>query len=207
MATTRRITRLNQLDPRAHYTYADYLQWDFPERVELYKGRVWQLMPGPSRLHQEVSSRLTESLVGFIGGSGCRWYAAPFDVRLPVSTTGGTVDTVVQPDICIVCDRSKLDRRGCRGAPDWVVEILSPGNSKREMRHKFALYEEAGVPEYWVAAPTYQYIQQFTLLASGRYDRGTYFYPGDNLTSSRFPAWTVAVAEVFPEEMPSSDTD
>ena len=201
MQSTTRITQLSQLDPAAHYTYADYLKWDFPERVELYKGVVQQLLPAPSRQHQEISGNLTARIIDFFRNHACKWYAAPFDVRLPVKPkNGGGTDTVVQPDLCVVCDSDKLDRRGCHGAPDLVVEILSPGNSKREMRDKFALYEEAGVPEYWVVDPTHRNIQQFTLTDAGAYGRGTYYYEDDTLASSRFPDWKVAVEGVFPEE-------
>ena len=149
------VTDLSQLDPTKTYTYADYLTWQFQEFVELIKGRLMRPMAGPSRLHQVYSGNIYYQVRQLLQNSPCQVYTAPFDVRL--TTAGGNGDeqilTVVQPDICVVCDRAKLDDRGCLGAPDWIVEILSPGNTARDTRNKFDLYEESGVLEYWLVFP------------------------------------------------------
>jgi Uma2 family endonuclease len=147
------ITDPSQLDPEGFYTYADYLLWRFQERVELIRGKLFRMSPAPGRLHQEISTQLTRHLANFFAENPCRVYAAPFDVRLPVNRKSGQDTTVVQPDLCVVCDPSKLDERGCAGAPDLVIEILSPGNSQKEMGEKFQVYEEAGVREYWIVNP------------------------------------------------------
>lgn len=145
------ITSLSQLDLNSSYSYADYLKWKLKERIELIKGKIMEMSPAPTRFHQDISLRLTLQFAKALAGHPCRLYVAPFDVRFP--NENGKVKTVVQPDICVVCDHSKLDEKGCIGAPDLVVEILSPGNSKREMRDKFELYQEHKVKEYWIVSP------------------------------------------------------
>ena len=152
------ITSLNQLDFDKKYTYTDYLLWKFKERVELLQGRLFP-MAAPNAEHQLISSNLHGMLWSHLRNSTCNVYSAPFDVRLPLPpyrTADGKIDTVVQPDLCVICDLSKIDKQGCVGPPDLVVEILSPGNAQREMKEKFELYEQAGVLEYWIFMPNYQ---------------------------------------------------
>ena len=147
------ITDINQLDPSKRYTYADYLTWQFQERVELIKGWLYKMSPAPARKHQDVSIRMSSKIFNFLEGKKCRVYSAPFDVRLlnkEQSTVDNEIYSVVQPDICVVCDMSKLDKKGCLGAPDWIIEIASKGNSRKELETKFRLYEENGVLEYWI---------------------------------------------------------
>lgn len=144
------ITSLSQLDLNASYSYADYLTWRFTEYVELIKGRILRRMSAPSELHQEVSSNLQGEIYAYLKGKQCWVYAAPFDVRLVRSTGNGDaqVRTVVQPDITVLCDLNKRDKRGCIGAPDWIIEIVSPGSLVHDTRTKFELYAENGVAEY-----------------------------------------------------------
>ena len=141
------ITSLDQLDPDGTYTYADYLLWQFQERVELLRGKIHQ-MSVPSVKHQRISIRFSRLLTNALWQTPCQVFAAPFDVRLLRTREDKHVTTVVQPDLCVICDSSKLDDRGCNGAPDLIIEILSPGNSRTEMKDKFELYQEAGVLEY-----------------------------------------------------------
>lgn len=143
------ITSFSQLDPQGSYTYADYLLWKFEERIEILRGKISQ-MAAPNRSHQNVSMKLSLLLGNALWRSPCKVYAAPFDVRLTrINKAQNTqVTTVVQPDLCVICDPAKLDDRGCLGAPDLIVEILSPGNSRKEMKDKFEIYEENGVLEY-----------------------------------------------------------
>src|SRR5215217_1614082 len=147
------ITDINQLDLEGTYTYADYLLWRFEERLELIKGKIFKMSPAPNRRHQTILGHLHLPIGSFFKNHYCQVFLAPFDVRLPKknqNTSDGKIYTVVQPDLCIICDESKLDDRGCLGAPDLIVEILSPGNSRKEMDNKFELYEECGVREYWL---------------------------------------------------------
>src|SRR5690554_2567999 len=105
----------------------------------------------PRRIHQEISIIVSNKLYNFLKGNKCKVYSAPFDVRLPIkSKKHEDIDTVVQPDICVVCNPEKLDDLGCIGAPDLIVEILSPGNNRKELQNKYEVYEESGVKEYWI---------------------------------------------------------
>lgn len=123
------ITSLSQLDPNGSYTYADYLKWKFKEQIELIKGKIMEMSPAPTSLHQRISMKLTLEFAKNFDNHNCRLYAAPFDVRFPDKQ--GNIKTVVQPDLCVICDVSKIDLKGCIGAPDLIVEILSPGNTKK----------------------------------------------------------------------------
>ncbi|MDX1908270.1 MAG: Uma2 family endonuclease [Bacteroidia bacterium] len=190
------ITSLDQLDPNGTYTYADYLLWQFEERVELLRGKIRQ-MSAPSRRHQDISRNLSVSLGNALWKTTCKVYVAPFDVRLARKREDKDVITVVQPDLCVICDRSKLDDRGCNGAPDLIVEILSPGNSRTEMRDKFELYQEAGVLEYWIVSPTEKTIQVWKLNEQGYYIGLPPVVEGDLLSTPIVPNLAVNVTEVF----------
>lgn len=160
------ITNINQLDINGSYTYADYLLWQFTERVELIKGKIFAMSPAPVRRHQVISGKINRYLDRYFEFKNCGLYYAPFDVRLinfKKSTDDNQVVSVVQPDLCVVCDVSKLDDKGCIGAPDLIIEILSPGNSKKEMGVKFDLYEENAVKEYWIVNPSENSIFIYTL--------------------------------------------
>jgi Uma2 family endonuclease len=140
------------LDLSQEYSYADYLKWTFEDRVEMIKGKLFNMSPAPNLIHQRLSARIANQLFNFMKGKTCEVFTAPFDVRFPGrSKRNKDIDTVVQPDLCIICDPGvKLDKHGCLGAPDIAIEILSPGNSRRELDEKYRLYEESGVKEYWV---------------------------------------------------------
>ncbi|MDO9730352.1 Uma2 family endonuclease [Glaesserella parasuis] len=179
------ITSLSQLDLNGSYSYGDYLKWKFQERVEIIKGKIMAMSPVPNRLHQRISMKLTKAFLDVFDGHQCELYVAPFDVRFPDSN--GKIKTVVQPDLCVICDPNKLDEKGCIGAPDLIVEILSPGNSKREMKDKYELYQEQGVSEYWIVRPEEQHIQIY-VLENGRYIGVQPVVEGDVVTSIKFPA-------------------
>lgn len=144
------------------YTYADYLKWDSPERYELIDGEA-VLLAAPSTSHQLVSAELMRQLANFLEGKHCKAIAAPFDVRLfeKEDDSPEDVDTIVQPDITVICDGSKLDERGCKGAPELVMEIISPGSQRHDRLVKFNLYQRAGVGEFWLVDPVSSSIQVF----------------------------------------------
>lgn len=190
------ITDINQLDLNKVYSYADYLLWKFEERVELFKGKIYKMSPAPNLKHQTVSMNLTGEMYNIFKTHPCRFFSAPFDVRLPKKgKEDQEVFTVVQPDLCVVCDENKLDQRGCIGAPDLVIEILSPGNSKKEMKQKYELYEEAGVQEYWVVHPEDENITIFSL-QNGKYI-GLKPVVDDFINSPLFPQLKIHTDEVF----------
>lgn len=162
------------------YSYADYLTWQFEEMVELIRGKVFRKAAAPRRIHQKISGRVFNKIFNHLEGHLCEVYEAPFDVRLPLkSKKNEYIDTVVQPDICVICDPSKLDELGCVGAPDLIIEILSPGNNKKDLIHKYDVYQEAGVKEYWIIHPSEQTLLAYTLI-EGKYS------PSRLLTSSHF---------------------
>ena len=188
---------LANLDLNKVYTYADYYKWKFDERVELIKGYIFKMSPGPNRLHQEISGGISFQLQKFLERSPCKVYTAPFDVRFPrKSKADKDIITVLQPDICVVRDRSKLDDRGCIGAPDIVVEVLSPSNNKKELKNKYEIYEEAGVKEYWVVWPYEQTMIVYTL-TDGKFVSSPVISGGDILTSSVLPGFSLNISELF----------
>jgi Uma2 family endonuclease len=194
------ITSLDQLDLDKTYTYADYLTWQFKERVELWRGRIARMSPAPNIRHQEVSWELVRLLGNHLHRQHCKAFAAPVDVRLPLpkgAQKGGKTDTVVQPDICVVCDLSKLDDQGCNGAPDLVIEILSPGNTKREMKSKYELYESAGVQEYWLVHPVEEYVVVHILMESGTYQASKHLLEEEIIPSQVLPDLQLKAEDIF----------
>lgn len=146
------------------YTLADALAWDGPERIELIYGSPFMMAP-PVRAHQEALTALMGQLYDYLKGKKCKVYAAPFAVRL-FEQNGDypeDVDTMVEPDISVVCDPGKLDDIGCKGAPDLVMEILSPTTQRHDKFTKFNLYQQAGVREYWIIDPVSRSVQVFVL--------------------------------------------
>ncbi|MBC7554006.1 MAG: Uma2 family endonuclease [Taibaiella sp.] len=143
---------LANLDTGKLYSYADYLKWQIEERVELLKGKIFAMSPAPSTNHQIISGCVFYLLMNELKGKPCMVFSAPFDVRIGTGTDND-IFTVVQPDICVIRDRSKIDEKGCMGAPDIVLEILSPANNGKDLKNKYKIYEEAGVREYWVVSP------------------------------------------------------
>lgn len=155
-------------EEKARYTFADYLTWDENERIEIIGGEAF-LMAAPSSKHQEISMEISRQLANFLVGKPCRVYPAPFNVRLfeKDGDAPEDVDTVVEPDISVICDRSKIDARGCKGAPDLIVEILSPSSLRNDRLVKLRLYQRTGVREYWIADPENKTVQVFLLNSNG----------------------------------------
>jgi Uma2 family endonuclease len=191
------ITNINKLDLKGSYTYADYLTWNFKERLELFRGKIFKMSPAPNRNHQTISARIYLTFANVFKKNSCNVYYAPFDVRLvKTKTKDEKVVTVVQPDLCIICDEDKLDDRGCNGAPDLVVEILSPGNTQKEMGVKFDLYEENEVKEYWLVDPSEKTVLIYTL-QNKKYVGLKPFIIEDVLKSPLFPALKFKVKDIF----------
>lgn len=164
-------TSLADLDRNGTYTYDQYLTWRLDERVELIRGKIFPMSPSPALYHQRVSYNLSGLLYSATRGNPCKAFSAPTDVRLITqSDSREEITTVVQPDLFVVCDPSKLDERGCLGSPDFIVEILSPSTRTKDLNEKFDLYEETGVREYWVVFPTDRVIQCW-ILRDGVYQK------------------------------------
>ena len=159
--------------PQERFTYRDYRTWPDEERWEIIDGHAWAMSPAPRSRHQALVWRLSALLYIFLQGKPCRAYPAPFDVLLPRGDEeDDEVDTIVQPDISVFCDKSKITEGGARGAPDLVVEILSPSTSRKDLREKFDRYERAGVREYWVVDPAAWSVWVYRLTPAGRFDDG-----------------------------------
>ena len=156
------------------------------------------MSPAPSRVHQEVSGEIFVAFYNFLKNKPCKVYGAPFDVRFPKeSKADKDVFTVLQPDICVVCDLSKLDDKGCIGTPDIVVEVLSPGNTKKELLHKYKVYEEFGVKEYWVVSASDQNILIYTLDSDGKFQPSKIFTHSEEIHSSVLPGFVLKIDDVF----------
>jgi len=161
------------LAPDERFTYRHYKTWPDSERWELIDGHAWAMSPAPTRYHQRLLGRIFSWLDSFLKGRPCQAYFAPFDVLLPEGDeTDDDTATVVQPDIVVYCDRSKLTNAGARGAPDLAIEILSPSTAKKDQNEKFGLYERHGVKEYWVVDPAGRWLCVYRLTKQGAYDEG-----------------------------------
>jgi Uma2 family endonuclease len=199
------ITELSQLNKDGVYSYADYLLWRLRERIELIKGKIFLMSPAPSVEHQRIFGRIFVPLFNFAAGKCCEVFAAPFDVRLLDKTKSEQANhdiySVVQPDISVICDPQKIDTQGCIGSPDLVVEILSKGNSKKEMKIKYALYEENGVKEYWVVYPFEHLLQQFVLGANDKYELKGSFAEDEIFQAHIFPDLEIDLGKIFDKEV------
>ena len=180
------------------YSYADYLTWEFEEMVELIQGKVFKsAAAAPRRIHQKISGNVFFRLYKFLENNSCDVFSAPFDVRLPVkSIKNEDIFTVVQPDICVICDKNKLDDLGCIGAPDLIVEILSPGNNKKELKNKYEVYEESGVKEYWIIQP-YELTLLIYTLTERKYVPSKLFTLGDIIESKCISGFILDLDEIF----------
>ena len=187
-----------------YHTYADYLTWPDEVRYELIDGVAWMMAPAPTLDHQEVAGEIYRQLGNALLNHPCRPFIAPVDVRLPkADEEEACIDTLVQPDVLVVCDPAKLDRRGVRGAPDLVVEVLSPGTASHDHWRKRPVYERAGVREYWLVHPVDRMITIYRL------DRGQFGKPEVAELAGETPvgilpgvviAWDALVARLSPVE-------
>ena len=192
-------TRVEELSiAYGHYSYADYLTWPVDLVAELIQGKMFKkAAAAPKRIHQKVASKLNFKLYQFLEGKMCQVYPAPFDVRFPIdSKEDHRIFDVVQPDLCVVCDPSKLDERGCIGAPELIIEILSPGSTKLELKHKFELYESRGVLEYWIIHPEHQNLLIYTWV-EGTYVPSHLFTTGDIIESTVIKGFKLDLEEFF----------
>jgi len=184
-------------DTVRHFTYADYKGWELKEgeRYELIHGEAFA-MAGCNTKHQVISREISNQLFNHLRGKPCQAFVAPYDVRLFYEEDESD-DTVVQPDIMVVCDKGKIGDEGIRGAPDLVVEILSPSNTAREMGRKFRLYQNAGVKEYWVVSPEDKTLE--TYLLDDNVIRFRSYAATDKADVGILPGFAVHLEPVFAE--------
>lgn len=189
------IDNFSDLDLTKTYSYSDYLLFRFQERVEIIKGFILKMSPAPSSKHQIVSQNLNFKIYSYFLNQSCNVFVAPFDVRLPVKSAERNT-TVVQPDLCVICDESKIDTKGCDGAPDLIVEILSPKNSKHDVDTKFNLYQESGVKEYWIVQIEQRIVLVYSL-KNDEYIGSKPYGEGEIIKSILLPEMKILVDDVF----------
>lgn len=179
------------------YTYADYLKFEFEYMVELIRGKIFKMTPAPSMRHQEISANLHSLMWFFLKGKNCKVFAAPTDIVLPIENKKrNKSQTVVQPDICILCDTSIIEEQAAFGPPTLVVEILSSHTKKKDLQLKYDIYEEAGVQEYWIVLPNEEMVEQF-ILVNGKYGRIGTFTIEDEISAQVLPGLKVQLSEIF----------
>lgn len=186
------------------FTYADYVSWNFKERIELIRGKIFKMSPAPSIVHQKIAGNIYVAFDNFLKTKKCNVFIAPVDVRLKgkpfrkKKLRDDEITTVVQPDIIVVCDEEKLkDERCVDGAPELVIEILSPGNTRTETKYKFDLYEENGVEEYWVVYPEYKLIHVYLLNENGKYGKPVFYEANEHIKSTVLKGLRIPTNDIF----------
>ncbi|MFP4427330.1 MAG: Uma2 family endonuclease [Spirochaetaceae bacterium] len=181
------------------FTYSDYLQWPDEERWELIHGIAYNMSPAPSKTHQRIVGEMFRRLANITDTRPCDTLIAPFDVRLFTGSPDEAdelVETVVQPDISVFCDPEKIDERGGKGAPDLVVEVLSPATAHKDQTEKLKLYDEAGVREYWIVNAEAAYIMVYRRGASGVFGKPDYYTREESVKSEVLDA-SIALSPIF----------
>lgn len=178
------VTKLEKTNTK--YTYQDYKTWPDDERWEIINGEAYNMTPAPRTDHQLVSGELLRQFANYLIDKPCRIFAAPYDVMLDEDNNNS--QNIVQPDLLVVCDKKKLDSgKYCLGAPDLIIEILSPSTAKKDLLTKRHLYEKYGVKEYWIADPEHKDITVLLLQEDGKYSEPKTYPTGEKVTPSLFP--------------------
>ncbi len=192
------ITQLDQLNEESfEYSYSDYMKWQLQERVEIIMGKIFP-MSAPNTPHHSLSNDIGYCFYNYFKGKPCYYFVAPFDVRLPVGKKGNIYKTVVQPDLGVVCDLLKIEKSGANGAPDLVVEILSPGNRQIEMHEKFEAYQASLVREYWIIHTEEQWMLQYVLNGNNLFILHKKYENLSRIASVIFPELIMEVTEYKP---------
>jgi Uma2 family endonuclease len=187
--------------PKTNYesfSYADYLTWTDEKRWEIVQGTAHNMTPAPGTEHQRISMRLSVAISLFLQNKQCSVFTAPFDVRLGENLNKDEeITNVVQPDIVVICDSSKIDERGVKGSPDWIIEITSPSTLKHDFGTKLLLYQEFGVREYWIIDPTTKKVNVYILNNFGKYTPGLIYQEDENIDVTIFPDFKINLREMF----------
>lgn len=188
------------------FNYKLYQTWPEDERWELIEGEAYNMSPAPNTEHQNISGEIFGNIWQFLKDKQCRVFSAPFDIRLSEMDNPQELDieTVVQPDIVVICNKNKIDKKGCLGAPDIVVEILSPSTGYKDETSKLALYEKYGVREYWIVNPDAKYIMIYRL-KDDKYEKPEYLKDNDILASIVLEGLTIKLQDIFQKDSPDLD--
>lgn len=185
-------------DTSQKYTYKDYLCWPDEERWEIIYGTAYNNSPAPATEHQRILRQLITVFNNYLKDKSCEVFPAPFDVRMPENDEDDDfIETVVQPDIVVVCDKKKLDKKGLRGVPDLIIEIISPATAGLDMKEKFYLYEHKGVKEYWIVFPDEQTVMVFKLKDNGYYGKPDTYVSTDTIKVGIFDDFAVDLSGIF----------
>lgn len=180
------------------FTYGDYKNFPDDERWEIIDGVPYNMSPAPSRIHQKLSGNIFTAFSVYLKGKTCDVYHPPFDVRIPdTDENDDDIETTVQPDMTVVCDPNKLDSKGCKGAPDLIVEIISPSTGRKDLKEKFYRYERAGVKYYWLVYPDEQVVVIYTLNDEGTYGRPDAYAETDIINVSLFEDLQIDLSDIF----------
>ncbi len=182
---------------RNYYTYADYINFKFDHMVELIRGQIFKMSPSPRSVHQKILGNIYLILGNYLKNKNCQVFLAPFDVILPIQNKKrGKSNTVVQPDIVVICNPDIIEAAGCFGVPDWVIEIVSPHTINKDIRLKYEIYEEVGINEYWIVYPDEEIIEVF-VLENGKYKMQNSYTKFDKTFAHTLPELEVDFKEVF----------
>ncbi len=190
------------------YTYSDYLRWNDGERWELLEGTPRFMSPAPGSLHQIAVKNLGFRIEAYLRNRECTLFLSPFDVRFPPVDASADrisdeeIETIVQPDLLVVCDPAKIDRRGCLGVPDWIIEVLSPSSAAVDMKEKLRIYELHGVREYWILHPGDRTLLVYSIGSDGTYGRPSAWDEEDAVRVGIFPELVIPLEEVFRSPFP-----
>ena len=185
------------IDYNKVYTYGDYLKLEIDEMVEIIRGKILRMSPAPKVKHQTISINLSSKIYNALKGKTCKVYNAPIDVVLPINNKNRTKSTtVVQPDICVICDPSIIEENAVFGVPDFVIEIVVGKDVKRDTQYKYSIYEEAGVGEYWIVFGEMRFVEVF-ILENGKYQRLNAFSEDDIIPVKTLPGLSISIDDIF----------
>ena len=182
---------------KERFSYADYLNWSEDERWELIDGIAYDMSPAPTPRHQKVSFTLSRIIADYLDDKSCELYPAPFDVKLSDETMDELVDSVVQPDLSVICDMELLDERGYNGAPTLVVEVLSESTASKDLAEKYFLYQKPGVKEYLIVNPWAETVTSHILNEAGKFSSPTTYSKEDNMPVAAMAGLTIDLSKVF----------
>jgi Uma2 family endonuclease len=179
------------------YTYGDYLKFDIEEMVEIIRGKIFRMSPAPRVKHQRISLQLASKILHHLKGKSCEVFNSPLDIVLPIENKKRNKSTtVVQPDICVICDPKIIEEKAIFGVPDFIIEIIAGKDVKKDTQIKFDLYQEAGVGEYWIVLADIKLVEVF-ILENGKYQRLNAFSEDDVVPVKTIPGLEISIEEIF----------
>ena len=185
------------IDYNKVYTYADYLKLEIDEMVEIIRGKILRMSPAPRIKHQGISINIASIIHSELRGKNCKVYNAPIDVVLPIANRKRSKSTtIVQPDICVICDPKIVEDKAVFGVPDFVIEIVAGKDVKRDTQYKYSVYEEAGVGEYWIVFGEMCFVEVF-ILENGKYQRLNAFSEDDTIPVKTLPGLSISIDDIF----------